>query len=76
VSEQRELKVGDEFASDNGTGTHRAVILAIHDDRVYLERWDTLSKTTFRMQFELPYSYLRSPSCAWRKLSPTKPEAP
>ena len=76
MSEQRELKVGDEFASDNGTGTHRAVILAIHDDRVYLERWDTLSKTTFRMQFELPYSYLRSPSCAWRKLSPTKPEAP
>jgi len=65
------MKVGDRFRSRRGTGKHVAVVIDIHDGRVYLRhinrRFTTPKEPHASMFFDLPLWFFNSPSCGWTR---------
>lgn len=58
----------DRFRSNNGRGPDAARILAVHDNLVEMERWNTRAgRRARRVRFVLPVSYWLSSRNGWIK---------
>lgn len=55
----------DRYVSNHGTGPMVARILCATDKTVTMERWLKANPDGRRTKFDLPVSFLRSPSCGW-----------
>ena len=63
----REIRVGDVFDSNNGSGPLRAVVICIEADQVVLERWNRNQGKSRRVRFVLPAEYFGKQTCGWKR---------
>lgn len=53
------------YRSNNGKGPMVARIIGVTNESVKMERWYEKNPRSRRVSFELPISFLDSPSCGW-----------